>query len=155
MTAESSASLKVGGRGQNCGLLCARLLRCLWAATIVKPVALHTALYLRMLSDVSGWLLILSEMVLTHQLLDTKENLTLPKRVGESLPDNCRGQSPTSGPTCGNAFVTYLPEKGASVIQPMSQGAIQRFKRGQLSIFHSQMSELWLQCMQISGSLWS
>lgn len=79
---------------------------------------------------VCGWLLSLSEMVLTHLMLDTRENLTLPKRVGDSSPDNCRGHSPTSGPIGGNTFVTYLPEKGASLIQPVSQGAIQRFKRG-------------------------
>lgn len=65
-------------------------------------------------------------MVLTHLMLDIKENLTLPKIVGDSSPDNCRGQPPTSDPIDGNTFVTYLPEKGASLVQSMSQGAIQR-----------------------------
>lgn len=64
-----------------------------------------------------GWLLILSEMVLTHLMLDTRENLTLPKRAGSSSPYNCRGRSPISDPIGGNTFVTYLPEKGASLIR--------------------------------------
>lgn len=46
------------------------------------------------LKCVCGWLLILSEMVLTHLMMDTRENLTLPKRVGDSSPDNCKGHSP-------------------------------------------------------------
>jgi hypothetical protein len=51
-------------------------------------------------------------MVLTHLMLATEENLTRPRRAGDSSSDNCREHSPTSDPIGGNTFVTYLPEKG-------------------------------------------
>lgn len=95
------------------------IFRCLYVPAVLRPMELHTALHPMMLTQVCGWLLTPSEMVLTYLVLSTEENLTLPKTVGEFFPGNCRGESPTSDPICGDTFATYLPEKGTSLIQPM------------------------------------
>lgn len=99
------------------------MFRCLCAATAPKPVELHTALYLSMLAAV--WM------------------ATDPLRSGSYSSDagECLRQQESRQITEGDSLQLQLllvetplsPTclKGASLIQPVSQGAIQRFKRGQ------------------------
>lgn len=80
------------------------------------------------------------------------EALRVPRATYRNLfLGNCRGHPLTSGPTYGNSFVTYLPAKRTSLIQPVNQGITQKFKSGLLGIFHSQITEFCLQCVGISG----
>ena len=56
-----------------------------------------------------------------------KEGLPLDSKV-VLLLDNCRAHPPASELVNGNIFVVYLPPNVTSIIQPMDQGVIQKFK---------------------------
>ncbi|XP_055501907.1 jerky protein-like [Leucoraja erinacea] len=67
-----------------------------------------------------------------HFVPEVKENfkrLGLPEdSTAILLIDNCKAHHPASELVCGNISAEYLPASVTSLIQPMDQGVIQRFK---------------------------
>lgn len=67
-----------------------------------------------------------------------KEGLPADSKV-VLLLDNCRAHPPASQLVNGNIFVVYLPPNVTSLIQPMDQGVIQKFKSAYRASFARNM----------------